>query len=362
LSEPPFIPRSILLVRFASGTHQLFGGLPHSANMQAIAVSSGSPMTEQTEIRLYGKDCNVPSIRIRDRNVVAVGKWLKIACVHDEFFVEGEIVPKPQEFISEVQRWHVKPDLFTFAQKVNDLTPRFPFYFEWEDLAVIPITTYDHWVKKQIRKGTRVNLHRATREGVFVRSVAFTNEFVKGIKELYDETPVRQGKPFWHYGKSLEDIKKVHSTYSERAEYIGAYFEGELIGFLKMVYVDDVAKTMNVIGKEKYFHKRITNALIAKAVEVCAEKRVRYFNYGQYSFPGKQESSLTDFKRRNGFEAFRVPRYYVPLTSKGKLALKVGLHRETNTLVPWPVMKALLKVRSLYYLGKRRASAPLDSE
>jgi hypothetical protein len=324
--------------------------------MQATAIVA---RPEQTEVRIQGKDRNMPSIRIRDRTVIAVGKWLKVASVHDEFFVKGEIVPEPQRFIAEVQRWSAKPDLFTFAQKVNDLTPRFGFYFEWEDFAVIPISTYEDWLKNQIRKGARVNLHRAEREKVVVRAVPYDDHFVQGIKELYDGTPIRQGKPFWHHGKSFEDIKKIHGTYRERAEYIGAYFEDELIGFLKMVYVDNIAKTMNVIGKEKYFHKRITNALIAKAVQICAAKGISYLNYGEYRFPGRKESSLSDFKRRNGFEAFKLPRYYVPLTNKGKLALKLGLHRETNTFVPWPLMKILLELRSRYYVSQRQDSAAM---
>jgi hypothetical protein len=309
---------------------------------------------QQTEIRIQGKDSNVPSIRVRERTVITIGKWLKVASVHDEFFVEGEIVPEPARFIPQVKHWNLKPDLFTFAQKINDLTPRFPFYLEWEDFAVIPITTYEDWLKNGIRKGGRVNLHRATREGVVVRAVAYDDHFVQGIKDLYDETPLRQGKPFWHHGKSFEDIKKIHGTYSERAEYIGAYFEDELIGFLKMVYVDNIAKTMNVIGKEKYFRKRPTNALIAKAVEICAEKGIAYLNYGQYRFPGRKDSSLSDFKRRNGFQEFKCPRYYVPLTAKGKLALALGLHRDWKTVIPWTVTKPLLQLRSMYYEVRRR--------
>lgn len=319
--------------------------------VQATVIMPGS---DQIEIRIRGKDTNVPCIRICGRTVVAVGKWLKVASIHDEFCVEGDIVPKPDRFIAELQRWKLKPDLFTFPQKVNDLTPRFGFYLEWEDFAVIPITTYENWLKNQIRKGTRVNLHRAMREGVVARAVPYDDDFVQGIKDLYDETPIRQGMPFWHHGKSFEDIKKGHGTYCERAEYIGAYFEGELIGFLKMVYVGNIAKTMNVIGNEKYFQKRITNALIAKAVEICAEKGIAYFNYGRYGFPGKKESSLTDFKRRNGFQQFKLPRYYLPLTARGKLALSLGLHRELKALMPWSVTKRLLQLRSLYYKAGER--------
>jgi hypothetical protein len=323
--------------------------------MQATAIIAD---TEQTEIRIQGKDTNVPSIRICDRTVIAVGKWLKVASIHDESCVEGEIVPEPELFIAELKRWNLKPDLFTFAQKVSDLTPRFGFYLEWEEFAVIPITTYEDWLRNRIRRGARVNLHRASREGVVVRAVPYDDHFVQGITDLYDETPTRQGRPFWHHGKSFDDIKKVHGTYRERAEYIGAYFEDELIGFIKMVYVGNIARTMNVIGKEKYFRKRPTNALIAKAVEICAEKGIAYLIYGQYRFPGRKENTLADFKRRNGFQEFKVPRYYVPLTTKGKLALALGLHREWNTLIPWPIMKLLLKLRSLYYQSLGRQARP----
>src|SRR5437879_985652 len=132
---------------------------PVSSNMQATSTILSS---DQTEIRIQGKDSIVPSICICGRTVIVVGRWLKIASVHDEFFVEDEIIPEPRRFIAEVQWWNVKPDLFTFAQKVNDLTPRFNYHIEWEDFAVIPITTYQNWFKKQIRRGMRVNLHRAT--------------------------------------------------------------------------------------------------------------------------------------------------------------------------------------------------------
>ena len=34
--------------------------------------------------------------------------------------------------------------------------------------------------------------------------VPFTDDFVHGIMDIYDETPVRQGRSFWHYKKSFE--------------------------------------------------------------------------------------------------------------------------------------------------------------
>ena len=48
-----------------------------------------------------------------------------------------------------------------------------------------------------------------------------------------------------------------------------------------------------------------------------------YCNY-VYNDPN---SSLTEFKRRNGFEKVLLPRYYIPLTLKGKLAQRCQFHR-----------------------------------
>src|SRR5262249_44559022 len=214
----------------------------------------------RTEVRVQGRNTNVPSTRISERTVITLGSWLKTASVQDEFCIENEIVPDPEPFIAALKQSALKPDLFTFSQKVDDLTPRYNFYREWQHMAVIPITSYQDWLKKDIRKGGRVNLNRARREGVVVRLVPFDEKLVQGIKDICDESPVRQGRRFWHYGKNLDAIAAIYGTYCDRADYIGAYFEDELIGFTKIVYVGNIARTMGVLGKQKYFHKRPINA------------------------------------------------------------------------------------------------------
>jgi hypothetical protein len=119
---------------------------------------------------------------------------------------------------------------------------------------------------------------------------------------------------------------------------------------------------MGVMSKEKYFHKRAVNAMIAKAVEICAQKRISYLVYGEYRFPGRKVSSLADFKRRNGFQEFKIPRYYVALTTKAKLAIALGIHRDRNALIPWFMMKPLLRLRSLYFHGHRSSSRTINSD
>jgi len=311
------------------------------------------------EISVEGQMRRVPAISIDQRTVIARGRWLRIAAVMDEPFVEGEAVPDPEAFIARLRQWPVRPDLFKFAQKFTDATPKFRYRMEWDNFAVLPITTYEEWLGKQAKKDVKENLRRAKREGVVTRTCAYDDEFVRGIKSLYDETPIRQGRPFWHHGKAFEKVKQENGTYLERSEYIGAFFQEELIGFIKMVYVGNMAKTMQVICKDRFFQKRPANALLAKAVEVCAAKGIAYFNYGPYEYPGKKENSLTDFKSRHGFQRFNFPRYFVPLTLKGRIYLGCGLHRGLKRLIPTRLLALLLKARSgLYGRFSARSNKP----
>src|SRR5438445_13659521 len=104
----------------------------------------------------------------------------------------------------------------------------------------------------------------------------------------------------------------------------------------------------------KHYDKRPTNALIAKAVEVCAEKGIPYLMYCNYVY-NDPNSSLTEFKRRNGFEKVLVPRYYIPLTSRGKAATKLGLHRSLTQRIPKPILIRLRGIRNTCYERKLKA-------
>lgn len=304
--------------------------------------------TTYSKTRIRGRDTPVPAIVINDRRVIVTGRFLRTACVKDETCIEGEIVPDCDLFVSELKRWKVRPDIFTFQQKVTETRPRYPYKFEWESFAMIPITSYDDWIRKRVKADVRQNVRRAKREGVVIKCAPFDDKLVWQIKEICDETPVRQGMRFWHYHKTFEEIKDVHGTYASTADYIGAYLGEELIGFIKLVYVGKIARTMNVISKQRYFHLRPTNALIAKAVEICARKNVSHLVYGEYRFPGKAQSSLAEFKKRNGFEEVLCPRYFIPLTPKGSLFIKLGLHRGLRRCVPEPIGRLLLSLREWF--------------
>ena len=136
---------------------------------------------------------------------------------------------------------------------------------------------------------------------------------------IFNESPVRQGRPFWHYGKDFETVKTQFSRYVYRERMIGAYYEGELVGFIMLANAGRFGITGQIISSLKHRDKSPNNALIAKAVEVCAEQGLGHLIYLFWS-----EDSLAEFKRRCGFEPVRVPRYWVPLTWKGRSRLRRG--------------------------------------
>jgi hypothetical protein len=104
----------------------------------------------------------------------------------------------------------------------------------------------------------------------------------------------------------------------------------------------------------KHYDKRPANALIAKAVEICEQKGISHLLYYNYIY-NDPKSSLTEFKRRNGFEQVLLPRYYIPLTPKGKIALSLELHRGLVQRIPKPLLMQLLKMRSLWYARNSKA-------
>lgn len=316
---------------------------PTDLTADAIAMSHTEPdRSGLVEIRVKGKTLKVPATLVNDRRVVATGGWLRIATVEDEDFVEGDAVKDPPSFIETLKRSALKADIFTFVQKLPETTPRYAYSFEWDNVAAIPTDTYEEWTKR-VSRLVRQDVNRAKKRGVDVRLVEFTDQFVQGVVDIYNEIPVRQGRSFWHYGKSFEQVKTETRTYMERSEFLGAYCADELVGFMKVTYDGPLARMMQIGSKASHQDKRVSNALIAKAVERCESRRSTYLIYGKYVY--RVNNSLTNFKRRNGFEEVRVPRYYIPLTIRGRLVLRFKMHHGFLAMLPDRVISVLTAAR-----------------
>ncbi|HZF00384.1 MAG TPA: hypothetical protein VE344_00655 [Methylomirabilota bacterium] len=311
------------------------------------------------EIRVKGKTAFVPSVEIDGRTIIATGKFFKLAMIRDGDVAEGELVKNPETFVAILKNSQLKADVFTFFQRPPDVTPRFNFHFDWDNYAAVPISTFENWWEN-LPQETRKNVRRAAKRGVVVKTVPFDDELARGIHKLCNESPVRQGKPFWHFGKDFETVKREHSTYLERSEFIGAFFQDELIGFIKMVHVDSVAFIFHILAANAHYDKRPINALIAKAVEVCAQKETGYFVYDKNVYGNKSDSSLVEFKRRNGFEQINFPRFYIPLTLTGKIFVALKLYRGLVGILPAPVLKMILAVREWIYAQKTTIKSSIN--
>jgi hypothetical protein len=160
---------------------------------------------------------------------------------------------------------------------------------------------------------------------------------------------LRQGVPNADYGKDFNVVKEEYSSYLDKSEFIGAYLESELIGIIKLVYMGQLASIMQIISKTTHYDKRPTNVLITKTVEVCKAKGISFLIYGKFVYGNKTDSSLTEFKRRNGFEQINFPRYYIPLTLKGKIAIKLNVHVGLLGILPSNVISFLRNLRSKWY-------------
>jgi hypothetical protein len=106
---------------------------------------------------------------------------------------------------------------------------------------------------------------------------------------------------------------------------------------------------MQILSKINSYNKRPNDALLAEAVKQCCTRGIKYLIYENFVYGRKAESSLTDFKRGHGFTKMDVPQYFVPLTLKGFVALRLGLHKSFKEMVPFWLTSRLLNIRAKCY-------------
>ena len=287
-------------------------------------------------------------LTICGREVVVEGRLCRIAHVDADDY---KFLDDPEARIEELRRSKIPVDLFTFLQALPDTKPKHPYPFEWDNMAVLPITTYENWWTQQIGFKARNKAKQAEKKGVVVREAPFDDELVQGIWEIYNECPVRQERLFPHYGKSIDEVREMSATYLDSSVFIGAYDSGKLIGFIKLV-IDDTGKQagmMHIISMLRARDKAPTNALVAYAVRSCAERHIPHLVYSKFAYGKKTQSSLADFKERNAFQQVNIPRYYLPLTKWGAAAFSMGLHHRLIDRLPESLATKLRELRNAWY-------------
>jgi len=295
-------------------------------------------------------------INIRENEIRVEGRVLRIGRLEAEGYL---FLDEPEPVLEELRQRGTGVDLFTFVQRLPETSQRFSYPMEWDNFAALRLTTFDEWWNKQIGFKARNKAKQSEKKGIVVREVPFSDTLVKGIWEVYNECSVRQGQRNKHYGKDFETVYKEEATFLDHSIFIGAFLGESLIGFIKLVHDDTrtQAGMMNVVSMVKHRDKAPANALVAQAVRSCSDRGIPYLVYSRFAYGKKQRSGLTDFKERNAFKQIDVPRYYVPLTTSGSLALRMGLHRRMVDYLPESVTSRLRDLRAAWH-KRKLASVP----
>jgi hypothetical protein len=275
----------------------------------------------------------------------------RLVAAREEWDVD---IDHPENIIQEIRSQQLRADIFSFMQRIPHFKPEFAYRMEMDNVAAIPISSYEHWWTKQVTQEARNKCRKALKKGVIVRLVEFDDELVKNIREIYRESELRRGARFTHYEKSFDEVKAANATFLERACFIGAYLGSELIGFVKLVQTEGYTRVMGILAMLAHRDKAPMNALIAKAVEICANNKSPYLTYGKMIYGSKGIDSLAQFKKENGFVRYDLPRYFVPLSKKGKLILALHLHKRLADILPRRLSLCLIRTRALVNQNKLR--------
>src|ERR1700757_382530 len=169
------------------------------------------------------------------RHLVTRGRPCRVAHIDGDGY---KFLTDPESTIAALRAGNARADLFTFRQKLPDTSPQYPYPFEWENRAVLPISTFSHWWSQQIGFKARNKAKQAEKKGIVIREVTFDDALVQGIWEIYNEVPVRQGRRFPHYGKSLQAVRAMSATFLDSSIFVGAFDCDRLIGFIKLTMDD----------------------------------------------------------------------------------------------------------------------------
>jgi hypothetical protein len=286
------------------------------------------------------------------RDIDIRGRLIRIARLAGDGY---EFVDDPTAVARSLADTRSRADLFTFTQQLPDTTPRYAYRMEWDNVAALRVSSFEHWWAHQVGSKTRNMVRVAEKKGVTTREVAFDDSLVRGISAIYDESPLRQGRRFPHYREPLDSVRRANGSFLDRSVFLGAFLGTELVGFAKLVTAERQAGLMQFLTSIHHRDKAASNALMAHAVRSCAERAIPFLVYSQFSYGRKPPDGLSGFKERNGFDRIDVPRYWVPLTPLGRLALHLGLHHDVVARVPEPVLAWLRALRTVWDTRRMQA-------
>lgn len=272
--------------------------------------------------RILGVDNELDYLCVRKKG------FFKLAEIVDVFAYLNSVNPT-EAFISKLKDRDI--DVFTFIERswyCPNVNPSSSWIKVKDNIALLNVGLYEDWWQK-VGKKTRNMVRKAEKSGIETKIVEPSEKLAEGIWKIFNETPIRQGRASPYYGIPLEKV--THDILNSKGfTFIGSYLQDELAGFIQLIHGNELTIITQILALQKHSDKAVNNATIAKAIEYCAENHINYLMYGRM----ENHPSLDRFKESNGFIKYDLTRFYIPLTRKGKIAIKLGLHRPLKDTMP----------------------------
>ncbi len=137
------------------------------------------------------------SVEVNGKKVIIEGAFPRIGRLEQEWYDD---VDDPESLINALCYTEHAPDILTFWQRLPDTQPKYLYKMGLDRIAALPIRSYSFWFDKQIDAAARNKVRKAAKKGIIVKPATFDDHFIEGMTSIFNETPVRQGRRYLHYG------------------------------------------------------------------------------------------------------------------------------------------------------------------
>ncbi len=135
-------------------------------------------MLDKVNVSVRGKRKSVPALQVCGVTVLLKGRLFKTAEIFDEYWLERDLLPNPELLVAELYKGDDTPDLLTFTQRIPDVDPMYNYYYELDNYAVVPLSTYERWFKEQIPATTRRHIRASEKRGIVIRVCEYNDDYV----------------------------------------------------------------------------------------------------------------------------------------------------------------------------------------
>jgi len=130
-------------------------------------------------------------IKVCGKEIRIEGRLIRMAQLEGDGY---EYLEDPKAMLEGLRECKTRIDLFSFMQRLPETSPKYAYPMEWDNLAALPVTTFDHWWTQQIGFKARNKAKQGEKKGVVVREAPFDDALVKGYGRFTTRTLSGRGR------------------------------------------------------------------------------------------------------------------------------------------------------------------------